>query len=297
MVVLNQIQKTQFQNQGYLLLENAIPEIKLDLLNKEFDRWVEESREQQSNYGETLDGRPRFSVQPGHNAERPGLRRIASPNELSDNYLDVMRSSIAVDAVCDLFGPNLRFNNAKINSKLPGAGTEVKYHQDFPFELHSNDDLMTVLYFLDDVTEDNGPLEVVPGSHKGPLHDHWHNGVFTGAVSDEIAQQASANAVTCTGKAGSACLMHTRLLHGSAPNQSNYPRTLFICAYNAEDSHPVIDNHIPSIHSGEIVRGEDTGRIRCSQYETQIAEKPGDASFFEQQAQSNNNKANTQQGQ
>ena len=56
MVVLNQIQKTQFQNQGYLLLENAIPEIKLDLLNKEFDRWVEESREQQSNYGETLDG-------------------------------------------------------------------------------------------------------------------------------------------------------------------------------------------------------------------------------------------------
>ena len=195
-----------------------------------------------------------------------------------------MRSSIAVDAVCDLFGPNLRFNNAKINSKLPGVGTEVKYHQDFPFELHSNDDLMTVLYFLDDVTEDNGPLEVVPGSHKGPLHDHWHDGVFTGAVSNEVAQHAAANAVTCTGKAGDACLMHTRLLHGSAPNQSNNPRTLFICAYNAEDSHPVADNHIPSIHSGEVVRGENTGRIRCSHYETQIAEKPGDASFFEQQA-------------
>ena len=284
MQILNQTQIDQFQSNGFLLLENAIPENKLEVLNREFDQWVEESRTQHANYGKTLDGRPRFSVQPGHSAENPGLRRIASPNELSSNYLDVMRSSIAVDAVCDLFGPNLRFNNAKINSKLPGAGTEVKYHQDFPFELHSNDDLMTVLYFLDDVTEDNGPLEVVPGSHKGPLHNHWHNGVFTGAVSDEVAQQASNNAVTCAGKAGTACLMHTRLLHGSAPNQSGIARTLFICAYNAEDSHPVVDNHIPSIHSGEIIRGENTGRIRCSQYETQIAEKPADASFFEQQA-------------
>ena len=284
MRVLNQNQIDQFQCQGFLLIENAIPEKKLTLLNQEFDHWVEESRTQHSNYGETIDGRPRFSVQPGHSAENPGLRRIASPNELSENYLDVMRSSIAVDAVCDLFGPNLRFNNAKINSKLPGAATEVKYHQDFPFELHSNDDLMTVLYFLDHVTEDNGPLEVVPGSHTGPLHDHWHNGVFTGAVSKEVAQHAATQAVRCTGKAGSACLMHTRLLHGSAPNKSGNPRTLFICAYNAEDSHPVVENHIPSIHAGEIVRGENTGRIRCSRYDTQIAEKPADASFFEQQA-------------
>ena len=284
MRVLNQNQIDQFQCQGFLLIENAIPEKKLTLLNQEFDHWLEESRTQHSNYGETIDGRPRFSVQPGHNAENPGLRRIASPNELSENYLDVMRSSIAVDAVCDLFGPNLRFNNAKINSKLPGAATEVKYHQDFPFELHSNDDLMTVLYFLDHVTEDNGPLEVVPGSHTGPLHDHWHNGVFTGAVSEEVAQHAATQAVRCTGKAGSACLMHTRLLHGSAPNKSANPRTLFICAYNAEDSHPVVENHIPSIHAGEIVRGENTGRIRCSRYDTQIAEKPADASFFEQQA-------------
>ena len=54
-----------------------------------------------------------------------------------------------------------------INLKLPSSGTAVKYHQDFPFEPHSNEDIMKVLYFLDDVTFDNGPLEVIPGSHKG----------------------------------------------------------------------------------------------------------------------------------
>jgi len=95
MQVLNQTRIDRFQDHGYLLLENAIPENKLQLLKKEFDQWVEESRTEISNYGKTLDGRPRFSVQPGHSAEHPGLRRIASPNELSNNYLDVMRSSPA----------------------------------------------------------------------------------------------------------------------------------------------------------------------------------------------------------
>ena len=97
-----------------------------------------------------------------------------------------MRDNRALDAVAQIFGPNIRFNNAKVNSKLPGATTEVKCHQDFLFEPHSNDDLMTVLFFLDDVTMENGPLEVVPGTHTGPLYEHWHGGVFTGAVTDKI---------------------------------------------------------------------------------------------------------------
>jgi len=286
MPILTQQQKDNFEQDGFLLLENAIPADKLKLLRKDFDQWVEESRGESDNYGETMDGRDRFSLQPGHSADMPALRRIASPNELSAHYLDVMRSSIAVDAVCELFGPNLRFNNAKVNSKLPGAQTAVKYHQDFQFELHTNDDLMTVLYFIDDVTSENGPLEVVPGSHKGPLHNLWHDGIFTGAVSTEIEEQAKRDSISCKGPAGSACLMHTRLLHGSAPNRSKHPRTLYICAYNAEDARPVIDNHIPSIHSGEVVRGQDTGRVRCSAYETAMAEKPSGASFFEQQAKS-----------
>ncbi len=285
MAVLTPAQISAFNRDGYILVENAIDADRLRVLRQQFDQWVEESRQQTGNYGTTLDGRDRFSVQPGHSAERPALRRIASPNELSDAYLDTMRESIAVDAVCDLFGPNLRFNNAKINSKLPGAGTAVKYHQDFQFELHSNDDVMTVLYFIDGVTDDNGPLEVVPGSHRGPLQELWHDGVFTGAVSDAVAQVCQQQAVKCMGPAGAACLMHTRLLHGSAPNRSDHPRTLYICSYNAEDAVPVIDNHIPSIHSGELVRGVDTGRVRCSAYETAKGQKPAGASFFEQQAQ------------
>ena len=281
---LSEEQVAQFRDQGYLLLENALePEI-LSGLNSDFDHWVEESREHSDSYGSQLDGRPRFSLEPGHSCEHPALRRIASPQELSEKYLEVVRNSKAVDAVAQLIGPNIRFNNAKINSKHPGTATEVKFHQDFMFEPHSNDDLITVLYFLGDLTPENGPLEIVPGSHRGPLHELWHDGKFTGAVSEGISASTGSDAIPCYGDAGSACLMHTRLLHGSAPNLSDSPRTLYIVEYCAEDAHPLQANHIPSKQAREVVRGVETYRVRCSPYEMIMPEFPGGASFFEQQS-------------
>ena len=249
-----------------------------------FDGWVEESRSHAGPYGETFDGRPRFDVEPGHAAERPGLRRVASPIEVSPAYLEVMRDNPALDAVAQLVSPNLRFRESKVNSKLPGTATHLKYHQDFPFGPLSNDDLVTVLFHLDEVGPDNGPLEVVPGSHRGPLLEHWHDGVFTGAVSPAVEAEARERAVTCHGAAGSAYLMDARLLHGSAPNLSSAPRTLFIVQYHAEDAHPLAPNHLPSRFDQEVVAGVATGRIRTSDYEMALPETPTVASFFAVQA-------------
>ena len=46
--------------------------------------------------------------------------------------------------------------------------------------------------------------------------------------------------------------MHTRLLHGSAPNLSDKPRTLFIAVYSAEDAIPQSPNPMPNKHEGMI---------------------------------------------
>lgn len=276
-------QVEDFEAQGYVLLEGALGSGALAALNAQLLAWTRESAAHAASYGAQLDGRPRFGGEPGHCAQRPALRRVASPLELSVPYLEVMRDSRAVDAVAQLLGPAIRFNNAKINSKHPGTATAVKFHQDFLFGPRSNDDMVTVLYFLDEVTLDNGPLEVVPGSHRGPLYEHWQDGVFTGAVDRSVAAMAQQQARPCTGAAGTACLMHTRLLHGSALNRSTRPRTLYIVEYSAEDSYPLQCNHIPSVYEGELVRGEASNKVRCSSYEMSFPEVPTGASFFEQQ--------------
>ena len=281
--MLSPEQVDAFWRDGVVVAEDAVTPEQLAALRAVFDGWVEESRAHAEDYGETIDGRARFDLQPGHSPETPGLRRVQSPEEVSDVYAGVMREAATVDMVADLIGPNLRFHHGKVNSKLPGTATQVKFHQDFPFQPMSNDDIITCLLFLDDVTLENGPLEVVPGSHRGPLYSHWHAGRFTGAVADDVTAEVAQKAVPCTGKAGSVCLMHSSLLHGSAPNLSDGPRTLYITTYYAEDAVELSPNALPSTLTHELVRGEVTGRIRCSSYEMQLPEIPEGTSFFAQQ--------------
>ena len=285
MGLLTAKQHEQFWRDGYLVVENAVSADLLQRLKDDFEGWVEESRKHEEAYGETIDGRTRFDVQPGHSADKPALRRVQSPTEVSDAYYEAMADSRMTDMVAELIGPSVKVHHTKVNSKLPGSATEVKWHQDFPFTPHTNSDMITALLMIDEVTDENGPLEVVTETHKGPLHPIWQAGVFAGAVDDKTAEQMQAQAVKCKGPAGAVCLMHTKLAHGSAPNLSDRPRTLFISVYSAGDAVPLTPNPVPSKHQGTFVRGEDTGQIRCEAYDVLKPQYPK-TSFFAQQSES-----------
>ena len=273
-----------FHRDGYVMMKDAITPEQVARLTAVLDGWTEESRRHAGPYGEMLDGRPRFDVQPDvHSAETPALRRVASPVDVDDAFWAVAQDNAALDLTAAIFSPNIKFYASKVNLKLPGSRTEVKYHQDFPFDPHTNMDMMTVLIFLDDVTMENGPLQLVPGSHRGPLHSLWQDGRFTGAVAQDVGDQAAAKAVACTGRAGDACLMHSAVLHGSSANLGTDPRRLFIVTYVAEDAQPFVANPIPTIHDGTLVRGRATGRVRTVPFEMDLPEYPKTASFFGQQ--------------
>lgn len=285
MQTLTQAQYDAFWRDGVITLPDAVTPAQLAALRAEFAGWVEGSRAHTKPYGQMLDGRARFDIEPkSHSATTPALRRVSAPTEISSVYLDVMRNSRMTDMVADLIGPNVKHHHNKINSKQPGSATEVKWHQDFPFTPHSNTDIVTALLMVDEVTDDNGPLEVALGSHKGELHSLWHDGVFTGAVDPKIEADYKRNAAVSKGPAGSVCLMHTCLAHGSVPNNSDKPRTLFIAVYSAADAAPCSPNPVPNAHEGMIVRGTDPRRIRAVPYSVAIPEYPKSASFFGQQA-------------
>ncbi len=274
----------EFWDTGVVVLEGVCSPADLEPLRRQLDRWIDESRVHAGPFGEMLDGRPRFNVEPGHGAERPALRRVASPEEVSDAYRSLIESGPLLDAVAALLGDDLRFHHAKLNSKLPGSGTVVKWHQDFTFDPHSNDDCVTAMLYLDDVDEASGPPRILPGSHRGPLYSLWHGGVFTGAVDDTVARECERHAIACPGPAGSLCLMHTRTLHASSANQGARPRTLYIANLTAADAIPLAPSAVPSRYGNRIVRGRDPGRIRSIAYEMEIPEIPAGASFFAQQA-------------
>ena len=284
MAVLSQERQDFFWDNGYLVIPDAVSKVMLAELQRVFHGWVEQSCQHDINWGETIDGKPRFHLEAGHTKAFPRLLRVNAPVEISRTYYDAMADSPMTDYVASLIGPDVKLHHTKINSKQSGGETVVKWHQDFGFTPHSNDSVVTALLMIDEVTEQNGPLEVSPGSHRGPIHGLWHDGIFTGAINAEIAAGCASKAVTCTGSAGSVCLMHTRLLHGSAANQSDAPRTLFISVYSADDAIPLSPSPMPNRYEGMTVRGQPQGRVRSIDFCVDLPQLPETASFFDQQA-------------
>ena len=160
-----------------------------------------------------------------------------------------------LDIVACLLGPAIRFDHGKLNFKPAGGGAAVEWHQDWAFYPHTNDDLLAVGIMLEDCTPENGPLLVVPGSHKGPVHDHHHEGVFVGAIDPATLGADGDRAVALTGKAGACSFHHVRTLHGSAENLGPGPRPLLLFSYAAVDAWPVGERVDLEAFDGRILRG------------------------------------------
>ena len=237
-----------FQTKGYLAVENVISQQELKELRTVTEEFVERSREIE-------ESDDTFDLEPGHSAKSPRLRRIIRPVSKHPIYEKYVHHQSILDIVENLIGPNLRYHNNKINMKNPGHGSAVEWHQDWAFYPHTNDDLLEVGIALDDVTEENGPLMVIPGSHKGEIWDHHQDGLFVGAVTDPRFEPKGA--VSLTVEAGGITLHHVRMLHGSKPNTSDQSRRMFFIGFYAVDAWPLI----PSGQSLEemdscIVRGQ-----------------------------------------
>lgn len=286
MPTLSQDQIDTFWRDGCITVPDAVTPAQLAAMRGLIAEWVEESRNHATPFGpETIDGRPRFDMGSEHSADNPALRRINNPSDLYEPYTAVMENAAVVDMVADLIGPNVKFHHDKINLKLPGSHTEVHYHQDFLFTPHTNDDIVTALIMLDDVTEENGCLKVVPGSHRGELYSLFEDGRFTGRMATDVTTRMKAVDIPVTGKAGSVCLMHTRLAHGSDPNHGTASRGLYICVYTAADAVPLAKNPMPNPNEGRIVRGERSRRARLTVADVELPEQPKSASFFTVQGQ------------
>ena len=239
-----------FNTDGYLSVDSVLSLEELDELRRVTGEFVEQSRNVTENDAT-------FDLEHGHTAESPQLRRIISPVSKHPVYEKFVHHEDILDIVESLLGPNLRYHNNKMNMKNPGHGSAVEWHQDWAFYPHTNDDLLEVGIALDDMTEENGALMVIPGSHKDKVWDHHQDGLFVGAVTDPTFQPE--DAVSVTVKAGGITLHHVRMVHGSKPNESDKPRRMFFIGFYATDAWPLI----PTGYSIEemdkcIVRGEPT---------------------------------------
>ena len=253
-----------YRNNGYLLVENAVTPAQLDALRRVTYALIEKSR------GVTESDEV-FDLDDGHSAARPRLTRIKLPHKQDPVYWDTLVNSRITDVLRTLLGPNVALSTAKLNTKAPGGGAAVEWHQDWAFYPHTNDDLLAVGLMLEDVDEANGPLQVIPGSHKGPVLAHTNaDGVFCGAVDPGDPDFHHDRVVTLTGKAGSMTVHHVRTLHGSAPNMSDRNRFILFYECLAADAWPLVGGASYYQRLGQRALLDDLqARMICGQPTTQ----------------------------
>ena len=231
--VLTPSQIAAYQDRGYLVLERHLPEAVLADIRAEIARFEDEAREM------TVSN-DRLDLEDSHTPQDPRLRRIKLPHKISDVMRDLMYSDHILGPARDLIGPDLRLHTSKLNMKSAGYGAAVEWHQDYAFYPHTNDDILAIGVIIDDMEDENGPLMVYPGSHKGPVYDHHVDGVFAGAFIPEEVGLNPADAVALKGPAGSISIHHGRMVHGSALNTSDRSRRILFYEMMAADAFPIM---------------------------------------------------------
>jgi len=215
---------------GYLSVEDVFSKTQIDALSDVTDQFVEKSRL-------VVEEDDIFGLESDHSSENPRLTRIKDPHKVHALYEDIMRDNALLDILQDLIGIDIRLQATKLNMKMPGGGRQVEWHTDWGHYPHTNDDLLAVGVPLDNATEENGCMLVLPGSHKWPEISHHQDGYFVGAVNgDHIDMQ---KAVPMTMNTGAISIHHVRTLHASAPNLSENPRRLLLLSYGAVDAFPL----------------------------------------------------------
>ncbi len=177
-----------------------------------------------------------YDLDPSHTPDHPRVRRIKNPFRNHPIFAEMARHPKLLAALTRFLGPDFRLHGSKINLKSADYGATVEWHQDWAFYPHTNDDVLAVGVMLDDMTEDNGPLLIIPGSHTGPTYDHHQDGRFIGAMDPQTCGIDLTRAAQVTGKAGSCSFHHARVIHGSGQNRSGKDRRLLLYQIAAADA-------------------------------------------------------------
>jgi len=231
--MLTQAQVDEYNRVGAIVVPDVLSATEVAELRRVTDEFVQRAR-QVANHDDVYD------LEDTHSPQEPRVRRIKTPHLHHPTYGALVKHPRIVAALRSLWGPDIRFDTAKLNMKSAGFGAAVEWHQDWAFYPHTNDDLAAVGVMMDDMELENGPLMIIPGTHQGPIFDHHFEGKFCGAIDPSKREVDYREAVPLTGKAGSITIHHVRAVHGSAPNTSPKERRLLLFQFRAADAWPLL---------------------------------------------------------
>ncbi len=189
------------------------------------------------------------------------------------------RTPRVLGAARQVLGDNaLYMHHSKVNVKSAIQGSAWPWHQDFGawnLDGIAAPNLTTMVVLLDDATEFNGCLYLLPGSHREGRHDPYFDestayklwAVGPSRMRDMIARYP--DPVPLTGKAGTAAIFHCNNLHASGHNLSAQDRCQVYFCFNTVANRPAdVENPRPDYVRSQNWRpmqlGDDDGVLNSA---------------------------------
>ena len=231
---MNSEQLDFYKENGYLILRDVIPKTVVADLIHSMDRLGSDAeiiRHHQDSYNYEKKAPAHLKI----------IRRIQSPEKILPVFDQIPKADYLLKPLSKILGPNIRLERSKIHIKAAKYGAKIPLHQDWAYQVYTNDDVLIVGVFIDECTKLNAPVYVVPGSHKGQVYPHINSeGVFSGFVDTQKYDIDVNEMQPLTGKPGDISLHHYRMLHRSAENLSDSSRRLLLLRYAAADAWPLL---------------------------------------------------------
>ncbi|MDB5817817.1 MAG: hypothetical protein JWQ11_1457 [Rhizobacter sp.] len=221
---LTEEQLRRLDDEGFLVLHDIFSEEEVAVLRAEVPSLIAENR-----------------VENAPEAGKKAVRNVLSLHRRSELYARLVRHPRMLEVARQILGEEVYAQQVKINLKTGFDGGGFEWHTDFATH-HNRDGVPKPLALnfhihLHDVTEFNGPLMFVPGSHKreipltksidGEKWELWT--VPHDAVTDLVGELGM---VSAKGPQGTLLIFGDNMLHVSAANVSPYPRWIFSVIYN-----------------------------------------------------------------
>ena len=212
-------QLAHFDTEGWLLMENRFSQAEMDVLKGEFPKIFAMRREE---VWREKDGE--------------AVRTAFAAHTYNEAFNRLGRHPRLIEPVMQLLNGPVYMHQYKINGKAAFNGDVWQWHQDYG--TWARDDqmpqprAMNIAVFLDEVTEFNGPLYLIPRSHKQGVIEAGHDTLTTSYPlwtldKERIRELANQGGIVAPkGEPGTALMFHSNMVHASAPNISPWDRVI-----------------------------------------------------------------------
>ena len=263
---LTRDQAVQFDTQGYAVLDDLFSEQEVDLLQSESRRMLGEPS--------SLD-QATIITEPGSDEVRSIFCIHKQSNLMARLAADARLAGLARFLLDD----DVYVHQSRLNYKPGFSGKEFYWHSDFE-TWHVEDGMprmraLSMSLLLAENTPHNGPLMLIPGSHRQFLScvgetpaDHYRESLKKQeygvpdqqSISELVAQHGI---VAPTGGPGTVIVFDCNVMHGSSGNITPLPRSNAFIVYNAV-SNRLLDPFGPPAPRPEFVAARSVDPIRTT---------------------------------